>query len=443
MGNEWQAVTVAEIAAPIPNAIVGGPFGSNLVSRDYVASGVPVIRGQNMRDRWVSGGFAFVSESKAESLSANLARPGDVVFTQRGTLGQVSLVPPTPFDRYVVSQSQMKLTVNPEVADAHFIYYAFSSHEQREHIRKHALQTGVPHTNLGILRSTPLALPPLTEQRAIALILRTLDDKIELNRRMSQTLEGMARTLFKSWFVDFDPVYAKAEGRAPCLPQCLARLFPDKFKDSHFGEIPAGWRVGSILEQAELLSGGTPKTAREEYWGGSVPWASAKDVSQCADTVLLATERTITETGLDESATRLIPELATVVVARGATTGRTVLFGREMAMNQTCYALVTKIEVPFALHCQFGVVVRDLVHAAHGSIFDTITTRTFKNTRVLLPPPHVLRAFEQSVAPLFERAITAIRESRTLAAVRDALLPRLVSGEFRLDDPAQILRRID
>ncbi|MGH9337894.1 MAG: restriction endonuclease subunit S, partial [Vicinamibacteria bacterium] len=181
MAAERVESAVGKIAAPTRNALVGGPFGSNLVSRDYVSDGVPVIRGQNMGSRWVSGDFVFVTEEKADSLEANLARPGDIIFTQRGTLGQVSLVPEGPFGRYLVSQSQMKLTVNRKVADPHFLYYVFSSAEQRAYIHQHAIQTGVPHTNLAILRSTPMSLPPLAEQRAIARILGALDDKIELN----------------------------------------------------------------------------------------------------------------------------------------------------------------------------------------------------------------------------------------------------------------------
>jgi type I restriction enzyme S subunit len=292
MAGEWRTVAVGDIAAPERNALVGGPFGSNLVSRDYVDAGVPVIRGENMGERWVSGDFAYVTEVKARSLAGNLARPGDIVFTQRGTLGQVALVPKGPFGCYLVSQSQMKLTVDRTKADPLFFYYVFSSSEQRNHIQRNAIQTGVPHTNLGILRDTPVRLPSLSEQRAIAHILGTLDDKIELNRRLNETLEAMARALFKSWFVDFLPVRAKmaartqtgdpvrlpaegsaqagakhalskiegAEGRPSTssghailgLPKHLADLFPDAFEDSELGEIPAGWRVGKVGDLATL-----------------------------------------------------------------------------------------------------------------------------------------------------------------------------------------------
>ena len=221
---EWIEATIEDIAAPSRNALVGGPFGSNLVSRDYVSEGVPVIRGQNMGSRWIAGDFVFVTPQKAKSLEANLARPSDIILTQRGTLGQVSLVPSASFKRYLVSQSQMKVTVNREIADPLFFYYVLSSAEQQAYVRQNAIQTGVPHTNLGILRATPVPVPPLNEQRAIAHILGTLDDKIECNRRMNATLEAMARALFKSWFIDFDPVHAKAALRRHAAAQITPPL---------------------------------------------------------------------------------------------------------------------------------------------------------------------------------------------------------------------------
>lgn len=173
--EEWSRTTIRGIASNARNAIVGGPFGSDLVSSDYVEQGVPVIRGQNMSGQWVSGNFAFVTPAKAKSLQANLAHPGDIVFTQRGTLGQVSLVPERPFESYLVSQSQMKLSLNREAADPLFFFYVFTSEEQQKLIRGGTIQTGVPHVNLGILRDIPVQLPPLHEQRVIARALRDID----------------------------------------------------------------------------------------------------------------------------------------------------------------------------------------------------------------------------------------------------------------------------
>lgn len=203
--EDWESTSVRGIASSTRNAIVGGPFGSDLVSRDYVDDGVPVIRGQNMSGQWVSGAFVFVTPKKAKSLESNLARPGDIVFTQRGTLGQVSLVPEKPFQAYLVSQSQMKLSVNRDTADALFYFYVFTSEAQQDLIRGGTIQTGVPHINLGILRDIPVQVPPLPEQRVIAEALCDVDalldalDRLIAKKRdlkqaaMQQLLTGQTR----------------------------------------------------------------------------------------------------------------------------------------------------------------------------------------------------------------------------------------------------------
>jgi type I restriction enzyme S subunit len=320
-------------------------------------------------------------------------------------------------------------------ADTRFLMYALSSAD----ISGYLTGSTMPKLTQGNMNRISVLTPPLPEQRAIAHILGTLDDKIELNRRMNNTLETMARALFKSWFVDFDPVRAKAEGRDPGLPKPLADLFPDRFEDSELGQIPDGWSVGSLLRQATLLSGGTPKTDRREYWNGDLAWASATDVSQSGQTFLVETERSITREGLEKSSTQLIPALSSVVVARGATTGRLVILGREMAMNQTCYALTTSIDTPFGLYCLLRHEIDNLVHAAHGSVFDTITTATFELSRVVLPPGPALAAFEHSAAPLFHLSLANTEASRTLAGLRDGLLPKLISGELRVTSADRIL----
>lgn len=313
--------------------------------------------------------------------------------------------------------------------DVRFCYYLLKSLD----LATFNAGSGVPTLNRNHIHPLPVRIPAdVSEQRAIAHILGTLDDKIELNRRTNETLEAMARAIFKSWLIDFDPVLAKAEGRDHGLPKHIADLFPDRFEDSELDEIPAGWEVGPILKQAKLLSGGTPKTDCDEYWDGDILWASAKDVSQCGQPFLIKTERGITQKGLEESATQLIPAFCAVVVARGATTGRMVMFGREMAMNQTCYALASTTDTPFALYCHLRHDMDNLVHTAHGSVFDTITTRTFASSKIVLPPRSLLKAFEQRVSPMFNRILRNTEEAQTLASLRDALLPKLISGELRV-----------
>lgn len=320
-----------------------------------------------------------------------------------------------------------------ERANTRFLMYALLNADV------HSFLTGavMPKLTQGNLNNIPIACPPREIQEAIVDVLGTLDDRIALLRETNSTLEAIAQTLFKSWFVDFDPVRAKQEGREPeGMDAATAALFPDSFEESELGSVPTGWRIGPILDIARLLSGGTPKTDRPEYWGGNIAWASAKDVSQSSNSFLVETDRTITQLGLEKSATRMIPALSSVVVARGATTGRMVLLGNAMAMNQTCYALESKTATPIALYCQLQREIAAVVSAAHGSIFDTITTNTFAESKIVQPAQPLLKHFEDLVAPMFQQILVGTKASLTLANIRHTLLPRLISGQLRLRDAA-------
>ncbi|ABD67792.1 restriction modification system DNA specificity domain [Rhodoferax ferrireducens T118] len=436
--SEWIETTVGEIAASSRNALVGGPFGSNLVSKDYVDQGVPVIRGQNMGGRWVAGDFACVSTEKAAALSANTARPGDIVFTQRGTLGQVALVPDSPYETYVVSQSQMKLTVDPEKADSLFLYYLFSSPIQQEYIRQNSIQVGVPHTNLGILRDTPVVLPKSVDvQKDIARQLGTLDDKIELNRRMNETLEAMARAIFQSWFVDFDPVRAKASGesadsicqRLGLTPKLLA-LFPDSFEDSELGEIPSGWMIGSIGTLANVTGGSTPNTKEPKYWDDGVHcWATPKDLSRLSSPVLLETERKVSDDGLAQIGSGLLKPGAVLLSSR-APIGYRVINEVPVAVNQGFIAMTPNSGVSKYFLLYWAEWAHDeIVSRANGSTFLEISKANFRPIPVVRPTDALFEKFDQYVGPLYKRIVSNEQEKQLLVAQRDSLLPKLLSGE--------------
>ena len=192
----WNLTHVKEVAGE--RGLVGGPFGSSLGTKDYVADGVPVIRGGNLASDgyFDSSDFVFVSDEKADSLARNIALPGDLVLTQRGTLGQVGLVPEGIADRFVISQSQMRLRCDRSRADEKFLYYVFCSPKMLATIGSQAIVTGVPHINLGMLGDFEVLLPPLAEQRAIAEVLGALDDKIELNRRVVEKLDAIAQLTY-------------------------------------------------------------------------------------------------------------------------------------------------------------------------------------------------------------------------------------------------------
>lgn len=432
MADRLRETTVAEICQ-----VFDGPHATPAKTR----SG-PIFLGITSlnKGRIDLSGIEHLSEEDFAKWTRRVTpRAGDVVFSYETKLGEAAIIPEGL--RCCLGRRMALMRPDPHKADSRFLLYYYLGPEFQDVIRERTIH-GSTVERLALIEfpNFPLRLPSLPEQKAISRILGTLDDKIELNRGMNETLEAIARALFKSWFVDFDPVRVLS-GQMPDKPPFLSSAalrntgFPDRFQDSELGEIPEGWSTGSILSHAKLLSGGTPKTDRPDYWNGKIRWASAKDVSQCGHTFLLTTERTISEQGLKESATQLIPAFCTVVVARGATTGRMVLFGAEMAMNQTCYALATTTGTPFALYCRLRHEMNTLVHTAHGSVFDTITTSTFASSQSVLPPKPALGAFEKVISPMFLQILANTEESLTLANLRDALLPKLLLGELPVRHP--------
>lgn len=326
----------------------------------------------------------------------------------------------------------MKLTVDPARADPLFVYYSFASRPMQNYIRNNAIQTGVPHINLGILRSLSLTLPPLAEQQAIAEVLGALDDKIELNRRMNATLEELARTIFRSWFVDFDPVHSKAEGRDPFgMDADTAALFPDSFVPSELGEIPAGWYVSTIGEAFEIVGGSTPSTKRPEFWDPPIhTWTTPKDLSGKASPVLLRSERKISDAGLATISSGLLPR-GTLLMSSRAPIGYLAINDVPTAINQGFIAMKQRWMLPTHYGLFWAQHNMDAIKSrANGSTFMEISKSSFRPMPILVPEPHVIHAFYGIFWPMWERLVLNLKESETLAELRDTLLPKLLSGEI-------------
>ncbi len=371
-------------------------------------------------------------------------RPNDILLTEIRPANKRYAFVDFPSDQYVVSTKFMIIRGNEKILPKYLYWILTNRATLREFQEIAESRSGTfPQITFDSISHLPIYLPSKEVQANILAIAEALAGKIALNQQMNETLEGIARALFKSWFIDFDPVRAKLDGRQPSgMDAETAALFPDSFEDSPLGKIPKGWEVGSLLEQAELISGGTPKTSNPEYWNGNIQWASAKDVSQCTDAFLIRTERKITSLGLEESSAKIIDAFSSVIVARGATTGRLAMFGSDIAMNQTCYALRSLLSCPFGLYCHLRFIIEDLVRTAHGSVFDTITTSTFKSSRVILPSKQVLMQFEEKIKPLFKRILINLEEVESIVHIRDSLLPKLLSGEICIKDAEQALEAV-
>ena len=271
--------------------------------------------------------------------------------------------------------------------------------------------------------------PPLPHQHAIAHVLGTLDDKIELNRRMNQTLEAMARAIFQDWFVDFGPVLAKLEGREPYLPMELWDLFPDRLVDSELGEIPEGWEVGTVSQLSQkIYNGGTPKRSEPRYWGGGeIPWLTSGEVRQ---SFILGTQNFISQEGLAKSSAKMVPERSILVALYGATAGQVSMNYRPLATNQAVSAIIPSGESRYFCLVNLKLKVSNLENRAVGSAQQNISKKVVEETTVLLPQIELRSGYDVIVEQLFDRIFRNLDESHTLAAQRGALLPRLVSGEL-------------
>ena len=429
MAGEWTQHKVSELIEH--GALIVGD-GYRAKNSELTDSGLPFARAGNINAGFLFSDADCFPEKNLHHVGNKVSQPGDVVFTSKGTVGRFAFVRlDTP--RFVYSpQLCFWRSVDRELIDPRFLSFWMSGREFYIQFKGVAGQTDMAeYVSLTDQRRMHITLPPLPEQRAIAHILGTLDDKIELNRRMNDTLEAMARALFKSWFVDFDPVRAKVEGRNLGLPKPLADLFPDSFEDSELGEIPKGWETGPFAGTIEIFGGGTPKTSSPEYWNGVIPWFSVVDAPSLTDVWIIDTEKKITQAGVEDSSTQILPIGTTIITARG-TVGRIALVGVSMAMNQSCYGVRGKTDI-HGYYTYFATrqLVSSLKQRAHGSVFDTITRDTFAGLTVVVPPPHLIEAFEKTASPTLERIRAGIFESNSLVTLRDTLLPKLISGELR------------
>ena len=436
-GEEWFECTVDDIKAAAPNALSTGPFGSAISSRYFVDDGVPVIRGSNLSQdvgvRLSDEGLVFLSDEKAREFSRSVARRGDLVFTCWGTIDQVGLVDDRcRYSAYIVSNKQMKLTPDSGRVSSQFLYYLFSSPLMRERILNQGIGSSVPGFNLGQLRSIGLILPPLPEQRAIAHILGTLDDKIELNRRMNETLEAMARALFKSWFVDFDPVRAKAEGRDPGLPHPLANLFPASFEDSELGEIPKGWQVRKLRDLSNYLSRGVGPAYVDD---GGIAVLNQKCIRDRRVNFLRARRHDEHKRSVDGRMLRL---LDVVVNSTGVgTLGRIAqiwdLPERAIADSHVTVIRAANAVDPWFLGMALTGRESEVESLGEGSTGQTELSRERLGSLACLTPPCKLQvAFGHQASKLLMRISANEKMSSTLATLRDTLLPKLISGELRV-----------
>ena len=372
------------------------------------------------------GKVPIVSSSGITDYHSEVGVAGPGVVTGRyGTIGQV----------FLIKEDYWPLNTTLWVKDFHGNDTRFASYLLRTvDFRSCSDKSSVPGVNRNDLHRIPVLLPPLPEQKAIAHSLGTLDDKIELNRQMNATLEAMAQALFQSWFVDFDPVRAKLDGRKPAgLDAATAALFPSHFQDSPLGHIPQGWIMKTIGEIGNVVCGKTPSTAVSDYYGNDVPFITIPEMH--GNVFAASTSRKLSHAGAQSQANKTLPP-GSICVSCIATPGLVVITSENSQTNQQINSVIPheSNETYFWYWVMTGLGAEIAASGSGGSVLTNLSKGRFETLQVIKPPHDLIRAYHTSVRPHFENILANTHQSRTLATMRDAMLPKLLSGEVTINE---------
>ena len=367
-----------------------GPFGSQLHKEDYVDVGTPIVTVEHLGSRVFSEqNLPMVSEADKSRLSKYVLKKGDIVFSRVGSVDRCSFVD-QKHDGWMFSGRCLRVRPNEEV-DSLFLYYFFCLNATKEFVRSIAVGATMPSINTKLLGEVEVICPEIEEQRKIADILSKIDDKIEENQKINENLEQQALALFNNFY------------------------------DQSNTEV-------NFTDLIQILGGGTPKTGESMYWNGNIPFFTPKDVGT---PYTLVTEKTITEDGLSHCNSRLYPVNTVFVTARG-TVGKIGLAGVPMAMNQSCYALVGKNLNQLLVYFYALKAVDRLKHKASGAVFDAIITRDFETEQIFKLSEDDTNTFIKIVEPMYQLILNNSVENQRLIALRNSLLPKLMSGEVDL-----------
>jgi type I restriction enzyme S subunit len=387
--------------------------------------GIPLITAKVVKGGRIETPDEFIAVDDYEPwMRRGIPEAGDVVITTEAPLGEVAQL---GAERVALAQRLIALRGKPGLLDNGFLKFLMQSEDVQDQLRARASGTTVLGIKQSELRKVLLTLPPFNEQRAIAHILGTLDAKIGLNRRMNETLEATARALFKSWFVDFDPVRVKAEGRDPGLPQSLADLFPDSFEDSDLGEIPKGWGVGTLADFSLLNSEAWSNETRPAFISyldlSNTKWGRIEAVT------------TYVQEDAPSRAQRVLRSRDTIVGTVRPGNGSYAFIFEDGLTGSTGFAVLRPRRIEYAEFVYLAVTAAEnieaLSHLADGGAYPAVRPEVVSSTPTVRPLDAVIEGFSGVSGPLLAKIAQNERESRTLAALRDTLLPKLISGELR------------
>jgi type I restriction enzyme S subunit len=430
MPSEVVSSSVAELVRADALLVEDGNHGEyRPLSHEFSDTGTPFIRPDDL----VGGVVRFegcdrINEVATKRVRKGKGKAGDILFTHRATVGRIARVSPSAPDFVANPGVTVWRVKDSSRICCDYLYYYMQCPAFMDQVWAMAGGTDTfPYISLTQQRTLQLQLPPLAEQRAVGATFAALDDRINLLRQTNTTLESIAGTLFKSWFIDFDPVRAKAEGREPeGMDAATAALFPAEFEESALGLIPKGWTVRSIDSFATYLNG----LALQKY--------PPEGDDECLPVIKIAQLRAGNTVGADRASARLKPDYIVrdgdVLFSWSGSLEVEFWCGGAGALNQHLFK-VTSDEVPkwfyYLATRHFLPGFREI--AAHkATTMGHIQRKHLTESKVALPPPALLRELSGTIGALLERRVVNSLQGRKLADLRDSLLPRLISGKLRL-----------
>ncbi|MFV7498006.1 restriction endonuclease subunit S [Klebsiella michiganensis] len=418
-----------------------------------VDNGIPLITAKIIKNGRIQEVSEFIAIDDYDNwMVRGLPLEGDVVLTTEAPLGEVAQL-----DARKVALAQRVITLRGKkgILENDYLLYLLQSSFVQNQLDGRASGSTVTGIKQSELREIILRLPPTTLQKSISHQLKCLDKKIDLNNKINQTLEQMSQTLFKSWFVDFDPVIDNAldagnpipealQSRAELrqkvrnsadfkpLPADIRALFPAEFEETELGWVPEGWESETFDSFCDLIqSGGTPSRKEISFWDdGTIKWLSSGEVK---GKIVLDTKEKITDAGLLNSSAKLWEKYTTVVAMYGATAGEVCIIGDKMTANQACCGLYSE-KYPFYVYNFVSDKAYELASKATGSAQQNLNKLIISSTKFIRPSNVIITTFENNVAPLFMKWFANSAENNSLTALRDTLLPKLISGELSLED---------
>ncbi|MDD2747589.1 MAG: restriction endonuclease subunit S [Acidithiobacillus ferrooxidans] len=447
----------------LTDGVQTGPFGSQLHQEDYVSIGIPIITVEHLGDnRVVHQDLPRVSDEDRQRLAKYSLKTGDIVFSRVGSVDRRAIVREAE-NGWLFSGRCLRVRPDPEKLDSQWLSYFFGLPAFKQYIRGIAVGATMPSINTKILSDVPIYFPTLTEQRSAAKCLASIDEKIDINRRINQTLEAMAQTIFKSWFVDFVPVKAKIaakqEGRNPLraamsaisgksdleldvLPHeqydplaATAALFPDEMEELALGGIPRGWAFQSTETLAEVGIGKTPPRKEPQWFTeceGDWRWVSIKDMG-ASGVFQQRSSEFLTSEAVSRFNVRVVPDRI-VLLSFKLTIGRVAITDGPMVTNEAIAHF--KLPSDAAISSEYlYLYLKGFDYSTLGStssIADAVNSKTIREMPIIVANRDLIHRFSKSVAPLFGEIRNRQNEIASLSATRDALLPKLLSGEIEV-----------